>query len=158
MVKRHSRKSCDDGRRHHFHHHYRHRCRYRTSSCERIEIHHRDSGPDSSNSNMCRSKSNVEICMFRRKRSKNRREPSTSSTSSVDTCSEDGSSSEIYCRYNKNGKRRRDTGGRGYKEKSEKSTTKGAIKKDKVSSDGNKNQKEKAADKKSNVENGIIHI
>lgn len=103
----HGRKSCDFHR--HYHHHYRHRCRRRTSSCERIEILQRDSGPDSATEKMCRSKSNVEICMFRRKRSKGRREPSTSSTSSEVTCSEDGgSSSESYCRYGKSARRKRD--------------------------------------------------
>lgn len=101
----HGRKSCDCHR--HYHHHYRHRCRRRTSSCERIEILQRDSGPDSANDKMCRSKSNVEICMFRRKRSKGRRQPSSSSASSEVTCSDGGgSSSESYGRHSKSGRKR----------------------------------------------------
>lgn len=103
----HGRKSCDCHR--HYHHHYRHRCRRRTSSCERIEILQRDSGPDSATEKMCRSKSNVEICLFRRKRSKGRRGPSSSSASSEVTCSEAGdSSSESCARYTKSDRRKRD--------------------------------------------------
>lgn len=47
--------------------------------------------------------------MFRRKRSKGRREPSTSSASSAETGTDDGNSSiESYCRYNKSDRRKRD--------------------------------------------------
>lgn len=129
----HGRNSCDCHR--HYHHHYRHRCRRRTSSCERISILERDSGPDSANDKMCRSKSNVEICMFRRKRSKGRREPSTSSTSSEVTYSDGGgSSSESFCRYNKNDRRKRDGHRNVGKEKSNgKAERKSSLKKGKKS-------------------------
>lgn len=132
----HGRKSCDCHR--HYHHHYRHRCRRRTNSCERIEIMQRESGPDSANEKMCRSKSNVEICMFRRKRSKGRREPSTSSASSEVTCSDGGdSSSESYCRYSKSDRRKRDDRRGVAKEKSNgKSERKSSLKKGKKSPTG----------------------
>lgn len=104
--KRHSRHPCDcHPRHHHHHHHYRHRCRYRTSSCETIEVHHRDSGPDSATNNMCRSKSNVEICRYRRRRSKGRRDASPSPSTS--SCTEE-SSSESYCRHDRYHKRRKE--------------------------------------------------
>lgn len=105
---------CNRHRRHHHHHqlhHYRHRCRRRTSSCERVEIIQRDTErPDYANKNICRSKSNVEICLFRRRqrRSKGHREAYSSSTESDGVCSDfDGSSSSSYCRCASRGTRRK---------------------------------------------------
>lgn len=90
------RKSC--GCHYHYHHHYRHRCRFRSNSCERIEILQRDSGPDSS---ICRSKSNVEICLYHKKKptSKSRRD-ATSSEEQLSTSEEESGSSEYQCHRN----------------------------------------------------------
>lgn len=95
-----ARKSC--GCNYHYHHHYRHRCRLRSNSCERIEILQRDSGPDSS---ICRSKSNVEICLYHKKKPKGRRD--TKSTSSEHSSTEDESASSEYC--HRNYRRKRDS-------------------------------------------------
>lgn len=100
--KRRSRKSC--GCHYHYHHHYRHRCRVRSNSCERIEILQRDSGPDSA---ICRSKSNVEICLYHKRKSKNRRDASSKSTSTENSCSDDESTASEYC--HKAFKRKRDS-------------------------------------------------
>lgn len=85
-----SRKSC--GCHYHYHHHYRHRCRFRSNSCERIEILQRDSGPDNS---ICRSKSNVEICLYHKKRPKSRRD--AKSTSSENSSNGEESASSDHC-------------------------------------------------------------
>lgn len=76
--------------------------------------------------------------MFRRKRSKGRREPSTSSASSEVTCSDGGdSSSESYCRYSKSDRRKRDERRGVAKEKSNgKSERKSSLKKGKKSPTG----------------------
>lgn len=76
--------------------------------------------------------------MFRRKRSKARREPSTSSASSEVTCSDGGdSSSESYCRYSKSDRRKRDERRGVAKEKSNgKSERKSSLKKGKKSPTG----------------------
>lgn len=63
-----------------------------------IEIHHKNG--DDNSSGMCRSKSNVEICRYRRKRSKTRKDTLPSS------CSDDESSSESYCGHGKHFKKR----------------------------------------------------
>lgn len=84
--KRKSRKPC--GCHYHYYHHYRHRCRVRSNSCERIEILERDSGPDSA---ICRSKSNVEICLYHKRKPKYRRDISSRSASTGSSCSEDES-------------------------------------------------------------------
>lgn len=84
--KRKSRKPC--GCQYHYYHHYRHRCRVRSNSCERIEILERDSGPDSA---ICRSKSNVEICLYHKRKPKYRRGVSSKSASTGSSCSEDES-------------------------------------------------------------------
>lgn len=89
-AKNQQRKPC--GHRYHYHHHYRHRCRLRSNSCERIEILQRNSGPDAS---ICRSKSNVEICLYHKKGSKNQRDES--STSFENSSNELESSSSEYC-------------------------------------------------------------
>lgn len=91
-----ARKSC--GCHYHYHHHYRHRCRLRSNSCERIEILQRDSGPDNT---ICRSKSNVEICLYHKKKPKNRRDATTSENSS----SEEESLSSDHCQRNYRRKR-----------------------------------------------------
>lgn len=143
VSKRHAKHPCNCQQRHH-HHHYRHRCRYRTSSCETIEILHRDSGPDSAGNNMCRSKSNVEICRYRRRKSKGRREASP--TPSTSSCT-DESSSESYCRHDKYYKRRKDASrtkdksGRGGEKVDETSKEKQMIKA-KTDSDGPKKTKQ----------------
>lgn len=95
-----ARKSC--GCHYHYHHHYRHRCRFRSNSCERIEILQRDSGPDNA---ICRSKSNVEICLYHKKRPKHRRD--TKSNSSANSTSEDESASSEHC--HKTYRRKRDS-------------------------------------------------
>lgn len=65
-------------------HHHRHRYRMRTSSCETYAVHK----DDDSCSDMCRSKSNIEI--HRRRKSRHKRDSSSfsddSSASSVDCC------------------------------------------------------------------------
>lgn len=88
------RKPC--GCHYHYHHHYRHRCRFRSNSCERIEILQRDSGPDSS---ICRSKSNVEICLYHKKKPSKSRRDATSSDEQLSTSEEESGSSE-YCHRN----------------------------------------------------------
>lgn len=88
------RKSC--GCQYHYHHHYRHRCRFRSNSCERIEILQRDSGPDSS---ICRSKSNVEICLYHKKKPSKSRHDAISSEEQHTTSEEESVSSE-YCHRN----------------------------------------------------------
>lgn len=88
------RKAC--GCHYHYHHHYRHRCRFRSNSCERIEILQRDSGPDSS---ICRSKSNVEICLYHKKKPSKSRRDATSSEEQLSTSDEESASSE-YCHRN----------------------------------------------------------
>lgn len=93
-----SRKSC--GCQYHYHHHYRHRCRFRSNSCERIEILQRDSGPDNS---ICRSKSNVEICLYHKKKPKNQRD--VKSTSTENSSSEEESASSGHCQRNYRRKR-----------------------------------------------------
>lgn len=93
-----SRKSC--GCHYHYHHHYRHRCRFRSNSCERIEILQRDSGPDNS---ICRSKSNVEICLYHKKKPRNRRDV----TSSEHSTSEEESASSEHC--HRSSRRKRDS-------------------------------------------------
>lgn len=97
-----SRKSC--GCHYHYHHRYRHRCRFRSNSCERIEILQRDSGPDSS---ICRSKSNVEICLYHKKKPSKGQRDATSSDEHHSTSDEESASSE-YCHRNYH-RRKRDS-------------------------------------------------
>lgn len=97
-CKRLSRRACNC-RYEHCHHYYRrHRCRRRTSSCELIEYHH-DNG-DNRSGPMCRSKSNVEICRYRRssgRRTKSRKDSSASSGS--DDGEHGDSSSDSHCEH-----------------------------------------------------------
>ncbi|XP_055324548.1 ankycorbin [Sitodiplosis mosellana] len=86
-----SRKSC--GCQYHYHHHYRHRCRFRSNSCERIEILQRDSGPDNT---ICRSKSNVEICLYHKKKPRIRRD-AKSTSSEHSTSDEESAHSSEHC-------------------------------------------------------------
>lgn len=109
MGKSRSRKLC--GCDYHYHHHYRHRCRYRSNSCERIEILQRDSGPDNT---ICRSKSNVEICLYHTKKPKNRRDAKSTSSEHSSSSEEESASSE---HFHKNYRRKRDSSHRSMKEK-----------------------------------------
>lgn len=97
--KNHPQQPC--GHHYHYHHHYRHRCRFRSNSCERIEISQRDSGTDNA---ICRSKSNVEICLYHNKNVKKR--PDESSTSLEHSSNELETSSNEH--FHRNHKRKRD--------------------------------------------------
>lgn len=99
--KRKSRKPC--GCHYHYYHHYRHRCRVRSNSCERIEILERDSGPDGA---ICRSKSNVEICLYHKRKPKYRRDVSSKSASTGSSCSEDESCNSEH--FHRSARRKRD--------------------------------------------------
>lgn len=101
-CKRQCKRACDCR---HDHYYRRHRRRRRTSSCEMIEIHHKNGGNRSTP--MCRSKSNVELCRYRRssRRRSNNRSDSTASSESGDD-NRDGSSSESCCEHTRHTKRR----------------------------------------------------
>lgn len=75
------------------HHHHRHRYRMRTSSCETYAVQK----DDDSCSDMCRSKSNIEI--RRRRKSRHKRDDSSS-------YSDDTSSSDECCRHRKRNRHR----------------------------------------------------
>lgn len=137
------RKAC--GCHYHYHHHYRHRCRFRSNSCERIEILQRDSGPDSS---ICRSKSNVEICLYHKKKPSKSRRDATSSEEQASTSEEESGSSE-YCHRNYH-RRKRDS--QRSKEKTKSVASSGRDTVDRAEKSGT--EAAKAAATKGTTENG----